>query len=303
MGVASGLAIVHFLGIFVAVTGPAQSSILTGYVYTLIYRPYLEFAYLGNAYQFYSPEPGPASELWFCINYESLPDDPVIKNDKGEPVVDDEGQPMLESPASWIKIPRRENDFKDPLGQEYYRRLSLTEQMAHSSSLAEYPQAVQDELRIRRRNSNIPVDLNWPFDSQYLVPNQIAKEIILPSYIRHIAAKNVRADRGIKSIRVYRVQHWIASWEMLASGKVNSLKEPITYYPYYLGEFDAQGELKNKKDGMLYWLVPIVRNPTAKPEEYKNPFKRMNLETYQHLYTDRLMEHAGSNHMEGELDK
>src|SRR5262249_9611707 len=33
-------------------------------IWTRIYRPYLEFMYLNNAYHFYAPEPGPASYVW-----------------------------------------------------------------------------------------------------------------------------------------------------------------------------------------------------------------------------------------------
>src|SRR5262249_24279780 len=64
MILASALAVFHFGGIFSAVTSPQPAPVLTAQLWTVVYRPYLQFAYLNNAYQFYSPDPGPASELW-----------------------------------------------------------------------------------------------------------------------------------------------------------------------------------------------------------------------------------------------
>ena len=68
----------------------------------VILQPYLQFMYLVNAYRFYSPEPGPASLLWYYVVYE----DGEIRE---------------------VKVPNREEHMLDPLGQEYTRRLSISE--------------------------------------------------------------------------------------------------------------------------------------------------------------------------------
>ena len=36
-------------------------------IWTRIFRPYLEFMYLNNAYHFYAPDPSTSSYLWFRV--------------------------------------------------------------------------------------------------------------------------------------------------------------------------------------------------------------------------------------------
>jgi len=98
----------HFGGILCAVTsvpppgGPAPW--ITGTLWAHVYRPYLDFLYLNNAYHFYSPEPGPPSLLWFYLEYE-------------------------DGSTRQVKIPNRE-DF--PTRLSYQRRLALTESTAQA---------------------------------------------------------------------------------------------------------------------------------------------------------------------------
>ena len=61
------LVLYHFAGIFSAITSPPPTPWLTGQFWARVFRPHLEFSYVNNAYQFYSPQPGPAQVLWFCI--------------------------------------------------------------------------------------------------------------------------------------------------------------------------------------------------------------------------------------------
>src|SRR5262249_10838679 len=91
----------HFCGILSAITSPDPMPWLTAQLWTRVFRPHLEFCYVNNAYQFYSPQPGPAQVLWFCITDE-------------------------ENNQHWLKIPRRD-EVLDPLGVESFRRLPLTE--------------------------------------------------------------------------------------------------------------------------------------------------------------------------------
>ena len=34
------------------------------------FRPYLDFLFLSSAYQFFAPDPGPTSLIWFRVRYE-----------------------------------------------------------------------------------------------------------------------------------------------------------------------------------------------------------------------------------------
>ncbi len=125
MGVASALAVFHFSGIFVAVTSPPPAPMLTNYLWTIVYRPYLEFAYLNNAYQFYSPDPGPASELWFCIYYEPKNDDPVkmdvpCRTEQGEPERDAYKQPVYRPMTNDKGEPAGE-PIKDAAGNDFFK--------------------------------------------------------------------------------------------------------------------------------------------------------------------------------------
>ena len=54
------LFLLHFGGICTAALSAPPSPQLVQQIWVRIYRPYLEFVYLNNAYHFYAPEPGPA---------------------------------------------------------------------------------------------------------------------------------------------------------------------------------------------------------------------------------------------------
>src|SRR5204863_8317780 len=64
------LIIVHFTGILRAIMQVPPSPWLMIYLWQTVYRPYLQFMYLNNAYHFYAPEPGPGMLLWFQVKYE-----------------------------------------------------------------------------------------------------------------------------------------------------------------------------------------------------------------------------------------
>src|SRR5262249_9597554 len=98
----SALVVFHFLGEVSAITSPPPQSWLSLWAWVTVFRPHLVFCYTNNAYQFYSPEPGPACLLWFCVELKT-----------GEKV--------------WYKVPRKPETSLDPMSVEYFRRLSITE--------------------------------------------------------------------------------------------------------------------------------------------------------------------------------
>lgn len=310
MTVAGLLVMLHFTGIFSAVTMPPPTPLITNQIWMVLFRPYLQFAYLNNAYQFYSPEPGPASELWFCIEYEPLPGDPYRLGEDGKPEQDYEGQPIFKKKTTWYKIPRRSSDYKDPLGQAYFRKLSLTEQVAFGSALSEFPLKVQEEITKRRQlRPNIPLSPADPSQLQYRAPSELMQTVIIPSYVRHVARQFQRDDRRIVGIKLYRVTHNIIRPDVyrspVADGQHSHLDpyEPTSYLPYYMGDFNTEGELRYLNDPMLYWLVPIYRrSPNA--NDYINATKKIrSLEDYHRLYIDYVTIHADSDHREGESER
>jgi hypothetical protein len=230
----SAVILFHFAGILSAVTSPPATPYLTSQMWTRVFRPYLQFTYLNNAYHFYSPEPGPANHLWFFVTF----------NDGRKPL--------------WFDMPQRPADIKDPLALEYYRRLALTEQINQLMPVGSVnPPASRNNARgargeeIRSHPDLVPA-------LQYRPPNEMTRNHVIPSFVRYAAymLSDSQPER-VASIRLYRVEHRIIMPHELLQ-HVNPY-DPTLYRPYYQGEFTADGKLKNPEDPMLYWVVPIVR--------------------------------------------
>jgi hypothetical protein len=242
---ASVLLLLHFGGILTAMTAPGAQPWISSAFGVLFYRPYLQSMYLTNAYHFYSPEPGPASQAWFCIKYK-----PDANN---------------EVSVRWYKFPRRPEHMTDPLSLSYYRRLSLTMQL-ENRALASY---VTDEMKRARLlasqgDNGIPIHPEFvPIETQYRLPADSVRDFVLPSYVRHVAnLPETQHDDGrtkIDTIRVYLAEHRILRPLNMQMGM--EPYDPTTYYPYYMGEFSTDGRLVNSRDILLYWLVPIIRVP------------------------------------------
>jgi len=256
-GIVSLLAVVHFSGIasaFLSVPPPGRdASWLAQGVWTML-QPYLQFCYLTNAYRFYSPEPGPPSLLWFHIDY-------------------------ADGSSRWLKLPTRELHRPDPLGQEYTRRLSIAESVSQLDQM----QVLSDEVRRRRlvagQHHDIPL-LNMQqqtvseipsVDLQWRKPNDASRKL-LGEFARFVAA-NYPSEKDLTSpvtgIKIYRVVHRILEPRELADPSSDAV-DPTTYWPYYQGDFDRDGKLKDADDPYLYWLLPIYRQPrTAQPDLIK----------------------------------
>lgn len=241
---ASVLMLIHFGGILTAVTSPLSPPWLTMTVGLLFYRPYLQSTYLTNAYHFYSPEPGPASQAWFCIRY---------KPDANGVVA-----------VRWVKFPRRPDDMHDPLALSYYRRLSLTMRMEDKGAGIVTDEMKRARLAMAQGKNGIPIHPEYiPLETQYHLPADAVRDFVLPSYVRHVANHPANQhDDGvtpIDTIKVYLVQHEILTPHKMQMG----LKpyDPITYKPFYFGEFEPDGDLANPNDPLLYWLVPIIAIP------------------------------------------
>jgi hypothetical protein len=234
------LVIYHFAGICSAITSPPPTPWLTGQLWTRIFRPHLEFSYVNNAYQFYSPQPGPAQVLWFCITGT-------------------DGVPR------WYKTPVK-GEMLDPLGIEYFRRLSLTERANQNS-----PNGPATDVYLRRKEQEGAYKFHpeIPETLQYRAPNEHGRHII-EGYARHAARVlgTGRRDADGKPVPVHDVKVYLTQHEMLSQLQFQNKQDPYapeTYRPFFVGQFDGEGRpLMNDFDRvMLYWIVPIIRTPAG----------------------------------------
>lgn len=256
--VISALVLFHFGGIFFATTTPPSTPWVTEQAFVRIYNPYLQFVYLRNAYHFYSPQPGPASLLIFMIKTE-VGADPATGEKKYE--------------TKWIAMPKRPNDVLDPLGLTYYRRLSITEQLARGSPGLRAGSFELAEMRPRRVQTPIPLHPGDEFEGQYILPNPDVVRYVLPSYAQHVILENMPNNAEVlrkTTVKIYRVQHNTLSVEeyinaLKRPGVITNPYHPTTYRPYFLGEFNVRGDLINPQESMLYWLVPILPRPGGVP--------------------------------------
>jgi hypothetical protein len=251
----------HFGGILVATTWPPQAPWLTDQLGTRVYQPYLKFMYLGNAYHFYSPDPGPARHVWFLVTYEKVNEiDPKT------------GKPL--QVLAWVTFPTRPDQVRDPMALTYQRRLALSEHMSHSTPDIFSPVSFEkNEAYARRRQvaagtwpgyPKIPLapeDLE-PSIFQYHVPTQQITSYLLPSYVRHVASDFDTTDMKPVKVKTYLLEHRIIRPNSFLVNK-NGPYHPSTYRCYFLGDYSPDGNLMDPQDPMLYWLIPILPNPSA----------------------------------------
>lgn len=267
MPAVSAVVLFHFAGIFFATTTPPATPWVTEQAFVRVYNPYLQFLYLRNAYHFYSPQPGPASLLVFLFKTETSAPGAEVKT----------------YDTKWVVMPRRPADVKDPLGLTYYRRLSITEQLARGSPGLRAGSFERDEILTRRKSlaatNVIPMHPYDDQDAQYSLPNPDVQRYVIPSYASHVILENTPDAKTAArtTVRIYRLQHNTLTVEEFNNwrkqpGGANPY-HPMTYRPYFMGEYNALGELVDSQEPMLYWLVPILPRPGGVPPGApKRPF-------------------------------
>jgi hypothetical protein len=280
LGVLSLYLLFHFGGIFLATTSPHTHNypapMVTIQLYTRIYHPYLQFIYMRNAYHFYSPEPGPASVLAFLLRTDTGQRVQAVDPHTGHPYE----RRVYEQ--RWIVMPRRPDDIRDPLGLSYYRRLSLTEQLARGSPGVIVPEIFEkSEVQARRlsRLSLIPLHPTEPIGLQYRLPNSDVIRYLLPSYASHVILHHTpdAQTAARTTVKIYRLEHRTLRVEIFASrqadGSYPSPFHPTTYLPFFMGEYDVHGELVHPQDELLNWLVPVLpREP--RPNDPDDPHRK-----------------------------
>jgi hypothetical protein len=184
----------------------------------------------------------------------------------------------------WVVLPKRPADIRDPLGLSYFRRLSITEQV--SRSMPEGTSFEKSEVRARRYRLTLPgADTFYPLHPtepeflQYRLPTPPVTRYLLPSYAQHLILEHTpdAAAAAKTTLKVYRIEHRTLPVEAFIgvgtpTGRGVDPYDPVTYRPYFLGEFRLTSEdpanprkprveLVDPQADMLYWLIPIVPNP------------------------------------------
>jgi hypothetical protein len=232
----------HLGGVVVAVAAAPPGPFLARVVWVQVYRQYLEFMHLNNAYRFYSPEPSPATQLWFRLEYYP---------DNGEPF------------SHWVKLPDVNEDGETKgytVELQYYRRLMLTENASRVFTGQISPKSAEHLLI-----SGIPLPPD-PSIPRYQPPSHLTKKLT-GTFARHICEQSPPKHPGLKAsyVKVYRVYHrWVNPGDF-AQGM--DPKDLTLYHPYYQGKFNSLGELVEPNDLSLYCLLPFVREDPSRPKE------------------------------------
>jgi hypothetical protein len=246
LGVLSLWVLFHFGGIFTACVGSdptqTQSPWLAGKASEYLYRDYLGFLYLTNAYHFYSPDPGPQDLIWFRIKYA----DGTVRE---------------------VRMPER---GQSPVPLHFTRHIALGNSIMMSQPYFVLGDDATNRI-VQKRNAaivafGIPLHPGVLLAQQYREPTESTK-LYLASYVRHIAYNYPHPDGkpeiAIESIRVYHVIHELMNPRELAEGY--SPMSPLYYRPYYMGEYKPTGAYTEagKRDPLLYWLLPIFKDPAT----------------------------------------
>jgi hypothetical protein len=243
--VVSLLILLHFGNILVAVTsvpppnGPAPW--VSVQLWAHFYRPYASFMYLNNAYHFYSPEPGPPTLAWFYVRY----------TDKS---------------GRWIKLPSRK-DSPTPL--HFQRTLALTESInvINHNTPPNYQQlASARRLAGKIYDPEIPLPIETAPIIAYQPPEEYSR-VMVAAYARYVAHHWPHPDDNpeatVKTVKAYRLIHQIISAPQIEEGM--SANDPVFDWPYFMGEFNADGVMLDPTDPFLYFWIPIRTEAEAPP--------------------------------------
>src|SRR5262249_34882094 len=91
---------------------------------------------------------------------------------------------------------------------------------------------------------------------------------MLQAYARRVAYAYPHLEKPetpVTGVKIYRVVHNIPLARDFGEG-IDPLDETL-YLPYYQGEYDAEGNLKEPQDPFLYWLIPILKE--EKPTTFR----------------------------------
>src|SRR5262249_1709095 len=142
----------------------------------------------------------------------------------------------------WVTMPRRDRQYRDPLGLSYYRRLSLCEMVSGAIAGSQTPNtAERAQAEQRRAAAGYGVGVPEPIPRappeveavQYRVPLPHVSRYLLPSYSRPLAIELSAPGRRVTAIRLYRLEHKIILPPALVgvTEKSNLLRPLDPYHP------------------------------------------------------------------------
>jgi hypothetical protein len=289
-GVVSAMIVFHFAAILNCVADVSPwSSWVADHLQVYVYKPYIEFMFLVNAYHFYSPEPGPAMHLWFRVAYTD-----AAKKEHGY----------------WVRIPNRgATPWYDPLYHSYQRQLSLTEGASQLMDTT-VPDYALERQRMKTTD-RIPIHPEFPLAAQYQEPQGSSKKM-LQTYARHVCGlvAEQHPDWHIEGVKIYRVRHqilWPNNYLENSPDNIHPDSE-LTFFPYYQGEFDPEGNLQDPDNPLLYWLIPIMQvprdNSEVQPQEQFPGFRALvppKREPTSYKVVNYLKKHAGDEAAEKDM--
>ncbi len=266
--VVSALFALHFTAILSACFGITPAPWIVQQTWTRLFRPYLDFVYLNNAYHFFAPDPSTSSYVWFRVVFVA-PDGKQYGIWHKLPEIDEKGRSLhtvsleyqrflsLTEATSYPETPPApivmNKDNEPQTNPFYYRRLMLRPGVPGADERIVGKQTT-DDLRIPT-HPDFPQELN-----QVKVPIDTAHRLLL-SFARSIARIHKthpdNPDWKFKSVKIYRVTHLIAQMNWLQMRIPPN--DPCTYHPFYMGTFDENGDRVIEEDPYLFWLIPILR--------------------------------------------
>jgi hypothetical protein len=216
--IVSILVLGHFFAIAMAVTQSSTPQFPTPDVAMAMnvkpVRMYQQFTFLGNAYRFYAPEPGPVSILWFRMEYE-------------------------DGSIWWLEMPLR-HEFL--LRMPYQRNLSLT-MLVFQNQVIYQPQFMGRSLSTMVATGPVAGTMISEMISRpgmtYLVGTS---QIAARSYVRHVAKEYpIHPKTGAPITRVipYQIQHLLLGHAQVLMGWTPT--DARTYAASEVGIFKPDG--------------------------------------------------------------
>jgi hypothetical protein len=275
----------------------AQSPWLSVQLMTRFGQPYLSFIHLNNAYHFYAPEPGPVTLLWFRVEFADgkskwvkLPDHDRARNGlairRWGGLSTSTGQVMPPPP---LDTPEQQTQWEERVERRNRAGIRLSEPAIRHSAVwacAGPHSTVADCCLALWLAGPTPVAISPPLPlldprlavGQYREPS-VQVRLLLSSLARYVARTTPHpdgADQPVTGVKVYRVDYTNGSVAMYRAG--DDPRDPTLYSAAYQGDFLPSGELKPscfrvtfgpdgdplalEQDGLLYWQIPILREPT-----------------------------------------
>jgi len=168
----------------------------------------------------------------------------------------------------------------------------LTEQLARGTLGLFVPDQFEKKEMTNRRTAKqgvIPLHPVDPVGFQYKLPYPDVARFLIPSYASHVIVKHTpnKEVAARTTVKLYRLEHRTMLPEEYATPLPNGgyldPYHPSTYRPYFLGEYDARGNLINPQEDLLYWLLPVLQR-TPVPNDPTDRFKK--------TYDDYMSVHA-----------